>query len=110
LPRYVDLAGCGIAVDKRTYLFDSGGSTTFGRANLLPGREMMDVSYVFNIGNEVVRPRQYMNNSNTQQWLTLKTTVLPTESLRPTIYSGMKAQTDFHLDSTHTSNRLLAST
>jgi len=35
------------------YMFDSSASTTFGRATLLPGREVMDVSYVSNVSDEV---------------------------------------------------------
>jgi len=35
------------------YMFDSGASTTFGRAILLPGRDVMDVSYVSNVGDVV---------------------------------------------------------
>ncbi|KAL2128544.1 hypothetical protein VTI74DRAFT_9042 [Chaetomium olivicolor] len=75
------------------YMFDSGASTTFGRPILLPGRDAMDVKPVLNIPDEVLTP---------------KTTALPPESTEPTIYSGMKAQSDFHVHSNHISNRLLS--
>ncbi|KXL47152.1 MAG: hypothetical protein FE78DRAFT_106226 [Acidomyces sp. 'richmondensis'] len=75
------------------YLFDSGASTIFGRPILLPGKESMDVKYVLNIQDEALTP---------------KTSVLPAESCQPTIYSGMKAQSDFHVHTNHISNRLLS--
>ncbi|KAK8093349.1 GAL4-transcription factor [Apiospora hydei] len=77
------------------YLMDSGASTTFGRPILLPGRESMDAKPVLNISDDMLTPR---------------TTTLPDESEMPTIYSGIKAQSDFHLHSNHISNRLLLST
>ncbi|KAK8085939.1 hypothetical protein PG994_000913 [Apiospora phragmitis] len=77
------------------YLMDSGASTTFGRPILLPGRESMDAKPVLNISDDILTPR---------------TTTLPDESEMPTIYSGLKAQSDFHLHSNHISNRLLLST
>ncbi|KAL2017231.1 hypothetical protein VTK56DRAFT_2390 [Thermocarpiscus australiensis] len=75
------------------YMFDSGASTTFGRPILLPGREAMDVKPVLNIPDEALTP---------------KTTAMPPESTQPTIYSSMKAQSDFHVHSNHISNRLLS--
>ncbi|KIV79776.1 hypothetical protein PV11_07322 [Exophiala sideris] len=75
------------------FLFDSGASTTFGRAILQPGREAMDVKYVHNVDDERLTPN---------------TVVLPPESSQPTIYSSMKAQSDFHLRSNQLSNRLLS--
>ncbi|KAH9904298.1 lactose regulatory protein LAC9 [Xylariomycetidae sp. FL2044] len=77
------------------YLFDSGASTTFGRPILLPGRESMDVRQVMNIEDECLTPR---------------TTKIPPETAMPTIYSGMKTQSDLHVHSNHISNRLLSPT
>jgi transcriptional regulatory protein GAL4 len=77
------------------YIFDSGASTTFGRPILLPEKDAMDVHPVLNIPDE---------------WLTARTTSLPTESSEPTLYSGLKWQSDFHVHSNHISNRLLSST
>ncbi|RKU40979.1 lactose regulatory protein lac9 and GAL4-like protein [Coniochaeta pulveracea] len=74
------------------FLFDSGASTTFGRPILLPGRESMDVRYVLNVHDEQLTPR---------------TVELPQESTQPTVYSGMKWQSDFHVHSNYISNRLL---
>jgi len=53
----------------------------------------MDVKYVLNIPDQALTPT---------------TTVLPAEYSRPTIYSGMKAQSDFHVHTNHISNRLLS--
>ncbi|ORY55702.1 lactose regulatory protein LAC9 [Pseudomassariella vexata] len=75
------------------YMFDSGASTTFGRPILLPGLEAMDVKSVLNIDDELLTPRS---------------TRLPEESSQPTIYSGMRAQCDFHVHSNYISNRLLS--
>ncbi|OAA66915.1 c6 zinc finger domain containing protein [Niveomyces insectorum RCEF 264] len=75
------------------FIFDSGASTTFGRPILLPGPEVMDVKPVLNVADEL---------------LTGRTTVIPGESQGPTVYSGLKAQSDFHLQSNHISNALLA--
>ncbi|KAK3944402.1 lactose regulatory protein lac9 and GAL4-like protein, partial [Diplogelasinospora grovesii] len=74
------------------FLFDSGASTTFGRPILLPGRESMDVRYVLNVHDEQLTPR---------------TVDLPRESTEPTVYSGMRWQSDFHVHSNYISNRLL---
>ncbi|KAK9413418.1 putative C6 transcription factor [Seiridium unicorne] len=75
------------------YIFDSGASTTFGRPILLPGMESMDVHSVLNIDDESLTPR---------------TEILPPESTGPTIYSGLKYQSSFHVQSNHISNRLLS--
>ncbi|KAK9773180.1 hypothetical protein SCAR479_10097 [Seiridium cardinale] len=75
------------------YIFDSGASTTFGRPILLPGMESMDVHAVLNIDDESLTPR---------------TEILPPESSGPTIYSGLKYQSSFHVQSNHISNRLLS--
>ncbi|KAH8901530.1 lactose regulatory protein LAC9 [Thozetella sp. PMI_491] len=75
------------------YTFDSGASTTFGRPILLPGRNEMDVQYVLNIPDKALTPQ---------------TTVLPEEVPQPTLYSGLKAQSDFHVHSNNISNRLLS--
>ena len=77
------------------YIFDSGASTTFGRPILLPDKEAMDVRPVLNIPDEQ---------------LTARTQGLPVESDNPTLYSGMKWQSDLHLHSNYISNRLLSST
>ncbi|KAI5460214.1 lactose regulatory protein LAC9 [Mariannaea sp. PMI_226] len=77
------------------YIFDSGASTTFGRPILLPGPESMDIRPVLNIADET---------------LTANTTTLPKELNIPTLYSGLKAQSDLHLHSNHMSNTLLSST
>ncbi|KAK1987690.1 lactose regulatory protein LAC9 [Colletotrichum cereale] len=76
------------------YMFDSGASTTFGRPILLPDTEAMDVRPVLNIHDE---------------YLTSRTTELPAEVDEPTLYSGMKIQSDFHIHSNFVSNRLLSS-
>jgi transcriptional regulatory protein GAL4 len=39
------------------YIFDSGASTTFGRAIMLPDQETMDVHSVLNINDEVWPPK-----------------------------------------------------
>ncbi|KAI1875842.1 uncharacterized protein JN550_002128 [Neoarthrinium moseri] len=77
------------------YMFDSGASTTFGRPILLPGLESMDVRPVLNIHDELLTPRS---------------TVLPVEPTTPTIYSGLQAQSSFHVHTNHISNRLLSAT
>ncbi|EWG52170.1 hypothetical protein FVEG_16939 [Fusarium verticillioides 7600] len=76
------------------YMFDSGASTTFGRPILLPGEEVMDVRPVLNIDDGD---------------LTSGTKVPPEEVNRPTLYSGMKYQSDLHVKSNYISNRLLSS-
>ncbi|KAF5649172.1 GAL4-transcription factor [Fusarium sp. NRRL 25303] len=76
------------------YMFDSGASTTFGRPILLPGEEAMDVRPVLDIDDED---------------LTSGTKVAPEEANRPTLYSGMKYQSDLHVKSNYISNRLLSS-
>ncbi|KAH7121758.1 lactose regulatory protein LAC9 [Dactylonectria estremocensis] len=77
------------------YIFDSGASTTFGRPILLPGKESMDVRAVMNIPDE---------------YLTATTAALPVESAEPTLYSGMKWQSELHVQSNYISNSLLSST
>ncbi|EXJ61553.1 hypothetical protein A1O7_01981 [Cladophialophora yegresii CBS 114405] len=74
------------------FMFDSGASTTFGRVILLPDRSTMNAKYVLNIDDEL---------------LTARTAIAPSESPHPTIYSSMKAQADFHVQSNYISNRLL---
>ncbi|KAM5350001.1 hypothetical protein ACJ41O_006506 [Fusarium nematophilum] len=76
------------------YMFDRGASTTFGRPILLPDTEAMDVRSVLNIHDE---------------YLTSKTELPPTEIDLPTLYSGMKYQSDLHVKSNHISNSLLSS-
>lgn len=77
------------------YIFDSGAATTFGRPILLPDKEAMDVRPILNIPDE---------------HLTARTNSQPTESSEPTLYSGLKWQSDLHVHSNHISNRLLSST
>lgn len=77
------------------YVFDSGAATTFGRPILLPEKDAMDVQPVLNIPDEC---------------LTARTTTLPAEPTEPTLYSGLKWQSDFHVHSNYISNRLLSST
>jgi transcriptional regulatory protein GAL4 len=99
------------------YMFDSGASTTFGRPILLPEKETMDVRPVLNIPDEVsdawicyidAIPRPLL--STAAQCLTAGTTIMPTEATEPTLYSGMRWQSDLHTHSNYISNRLLSST
>ncbi|PNH64370.1 hypothetical protein VD0002_g4276 [Verticillium dahliae] len=76
------------------YIFDSGASTTFGRPILLPDTEAMDVRPVLNIHDAS---------------LTSRTTDQPVEVNEPTLYSGLKIQSDLHVHSNFISNRLLSS-
>ncbi|EEY19324.1 lactose regulatory protein LAC9 [Verticillium alfalfae VaMs.102] len=76
------------------YIFDSGASTTFGRPILLPDTETMDVRPVLNIHDAS---------------LTSRTTDQPAEVNEPTLYSGLKIQSDLHVHSNFISNRLLSS-
>ncbi|PNH45320.1 hypothetical protein VD0004_g2528 [Verticillium dahliae] len=76
------------------YIFDSGASTTFGRPILLPDTEAMDVRPVLNIHDAS---------------LTSRTTEQPVEVNEPTLYSGLKIQSDLHVHSNFISNRLLSS-
>lgn len=75
------------------YIFDSGASTTFGRAIMLPDQDSMNVHSVLNIDDETLTPA---------------TVRLPVESTEPTIYSSLHAQSGFHMHTNHISNRLLA--
>uniref|UniRef100_A0A8H7KD69 Zn(2)-C6 fungal-type domain-containing protein n=1 Tax=Bionectria ochroleuca TaxID=29856 RepID=A0A8H7KD69_BIOOC len=76
------------------YIFDSGASTTFGRPILLPDKEAMDVQPVLNIHDE---------------YLTSGTELPAIEIDQPTLYSGIKYQSDLHVKSNYISNRLLSS-
>jgi transcriptional regulatory protein GAL4 len=73
------------------FIFDSGASTTFGRHILLP--EDDDVGPVTNIPDELLTP---------------STTMLPTETSGPTIYSSLILQSQFHRLTNSMANRLLA--
>ncbi|KAH7067330.1 fungal-specific transcription factor domain-containing protein, partial [Paraphoma chrysanthemicola] len=75
------------------FVFDSGASTTFGRTIMLPDDGSMNVHAVLNIEDECLTPR---------------TTELPPESPEPTLYSSLKVQSEFHVQTNHISNRLLA--
>ncbi|KAF1846974.1 uncharacterized protein K460DRAFT_279594 [Cucurbitaria berberidis CBS 394.84] len=75
------------------YIFDSGASTTFGRAIMLPDQDSMNVHLVLNVDDESLTPN---------------TVELPPESGEPTLYSSLKAQSQFHMCTNHISNRLLA--
>jgi transcriptional regulatory protein GAL4 len=74
------------------FIFDSGASVTFGRAILLPERDMIDVKHVLNISDGALTPM---------------TTHSPSESGEPTIYSSLKVQSELHLAANPVSNRLL---
>lgn len=76
------------------FIFDSGASTTFGRAILLPPREALDVRQVLNIHDSMLTPL---------------TVAMPFEIADPTIYASIKAQADFHLITNPVSNRILCS-
>ena len=76
------------------FIFDSGASTTFGRAILLPKQEMIDVKPVLNIEDEDLVPI---------------TEEVPKERTEPTIYSSLIAQSRFHTMSNSISDRLLSS-
>ncbi|EMD87965.1 hypothetical protein COCHEDRAFT_1183130 [Bipolaris maydis C5] len=75
------------------YVFDSGASTTFGRAIMLPDQDSMSVHPVLNINDDALTPQ---------------TTQLPTELDTPTIYSALREQSSFHMQTNHITNRLLA--
>ncbi|KAH7384369.1 fungal-specific transcription factor domain-containing protein [Phaeosphaeria sp. MPI-PUGE-AT-0046c] len=75
------------------FIFDSGASTTFGRAIMLPDHDTMNVHAVLNIEDAALTPR---------------TTDLPQESEGPTLYSSLREQSEFHLHTNNISNRLLA--
>ncbi|KAJ4362339.1 hypothetical protein N0V83_010432 [Neocucurbitaria cava] len=75
------------------YIFDSGASTTFGRAIMLPDLDSMNVHPVLNIDDESLTPN---------------TTELPLESSEPTLYSSLHSQSQFHVYTNYISNRLLA--
>ncbi|RDW92074.1 hypothetical protein BP5796_01468 [Coleophoma crateriformis] len=75
------------------YIFDSGASITFGRPILLPELGIMDAHEVLNI---------------TEDALTPMTTALPVELNDPTQYSGMIAQSQFHISIKGLYNRLIA--
>ncbi|KAH8691738.1 fungal-specific transcription factor domain-containing protein [Phaeosphaeriaceae sp. PMI808] len=75
------------------FIFDSGASTTFGRAIMLPDNDAMNVHSVLNINGESLTPR---------------TIDLPVESNEFTLHSSLKTQSDFHLQTNQISNRLLA--
>ncbi|KAF1944745.1 hypothetical protein EJ02DRAFT_340289 [Clathrospora elynae] len=75
------------------YIFDSGASTTFGRAIMLPDQDSLNVHAVLNIEDESLTPQ---------------TLELPTETAEPTLYSSLKVQSDFHQHTNYISNILLA--
>ncbi|EOA87268.1 uncharacterized protein SETTUDRAFT_153995 [Exserohilum turcica Et28A] len=75
------------------YIFDSGASTTLGRAVLLPDQDTMNVQPILNIDDALLTPQ---------------TTFIPVELDTPTIYSSLKQQSSFHLHTNHISNKLLA--
>lgn len=89
------------------FLFDSGASTTFGRPILLPDHNSMDTQHILNIDDEVQLSSNRQEFTNPSQDLTPKTSIQPPESPNPTIYSSMKAQSAFHVESNYISNRLL---
>ncbi|KAJ6037903.1 hypothetical protein N7499_004115 [Penicillium canescens] len=76
------------------FIFDSGAAKTFGRPILLPEGSVMDAKQVLNIHDEALTPT---------------TTTLPAESSGPTIYSGLIAQSRFHLLTNSVYQRLISS-
>ncbi|KAH8703730.1 putative C6 transcription factor [Talaromyces proteolyticus] len=76
------------------FIFDSGAAKTFGRPILLPEETIMDARQVLNIHDESLTPA---------------TTTLPPESNGPTQYTGLIAQTKFHLKTNHVYQRLISS-
>ncbi|KAF7718772.1 Fungal Zn(2)-Cys(6) binuclear cluster domain-containing protein [Penicillium ucsense] len=75
------------------FIFDSGAAKTFGRPILLPEECVMDCKQVLNIHDEALTP---------------ETTTLPLESSGPTLYSGLIAQTQFHLLTNGVYQRLIS--
>jgi transcriptional regulatory protein GAL4 len=76
------------------FIFDSGAAKTFGRPILLPEDSVMDAKQVLNIHDDALTPT---------------TTTLPAESSGPTIYSGLIAQSRFHLLTNSVYQRLISS-
>ncbi|KAL2009100.1 hypothetical protein VTN00DRAFT_7294 [Thermoascus crustaceus] len=76
------------------YIFDSGAAKTFGRPILLPEDSIMDAKQVLNIHEETLTPA---------------TTSLPPEVNGPTLYSGLIAQSNFHLMTKNVYQRLISS-
>ncbi|KAJ5162168.1 hypothetical protein N7492_007560 [Penicillium capsulatum] len=75
------------------FIFDSGAAKTFGRPILLPEENVMDAKQVLNIQDEALVPL---------------TTTLPSESPLPTLYSGLIAQSRFHLLTNSVYQRLIS--
>ncbi|OQD77076.1 hypothetical protein PENDEC_c003G06402 [Penicillium decumbens] len=75
------------------FIFDSGAAKTFGRPILLPEENVMDAKQVLNIPDDALTPT---------------TTSLPSESLGPTLYSGLIAQARFHLITNSVYQRLIS--
>jgi transcriptional regulatory protein GAL4 len=92
------------------FIFDSGAAKTFGRPILLPDENVMDAKQVLNIQDEVCIYRKNDDGprSDFLQALTPATTSLPTESLGPTLYSGLIAQARFHLITNSVYQRLIS--
>ncbi|KAL2219178.1 putative C6 transcription factor [Thermoascus aurantiacus ATCC 26904] len=76
------------------YIFDSGAAKTFGRPILLPEDSIMDAKQVLNIHEESLTPA---------------TTSVPPEVNGPTLYSGLIAQSKFHLMTKNVYQRLISS-
>lgn len=92
------------------FIFDSGAAKTFGRPILLPEDSVMDAKHVLNIHDEVSSVIfQCKSEYSQSQALTSTTTTLPQESPGPSIYSGMIAQTKFHLLTNGVYQRLISS-
>ncbi|KAJ5220067.1 hypothetical protein N7468_009271 [Penicillium chermesinum] len=75
------------------FIFDSGAAKTFGRPILLPEEDVMDAKQVLNIHDDA---------------LVSSTTTLPSESSGPTLYSGLIAQSRFHLLTNRVYQRLIS--
>ncbi|KAL1981234.1 hypothetical protein VTN96DRAFT_2947 [Rasamsonia emersonii] len=76
------------------FIFDSGAAKTFGRPILLPEDCIMDCKQVLNIHDESLTPA---------------TTTLPAEVDGPTLYTGLIAQSKFHLKTNQVYQRLISS-
>ncbi|EHL01383.1 putative Uncharacterized transcriptional regulatory protein C1F7.11c [Glarea lozoyensis 74030] len=75
------------------FIFDSGASITFGRPVLLPQPGLMDVSEVLNIDEES---------------LTATSAAPSSEIEGPTVYTGLIAQSKFHLKTNSLHDRLIS--
>ncbi|KAH8589154.1 C6 transcription factor [Bisporella sp. PMI_857] len=75
------------------FIFDSGASITFGRPVLLPNSGIMDASEVLNIH---------------EKSLTRISLAPPDETDAPTVYTGLIAQSQFHVQTNRLYHRLIS--